>query len=75
MSLYEILSTHPDSYAVARLIEPHLLLLKSRTLCQLYDALRYQKDYREITERLTQDAVLDYRLTKFLEELLIKLKV
>lgn len=73
MSLYEILSRQPDGYAIARLIEPHLLLLKSRALNQLYDALRYHKDYQVFTTQLTEDAKNDYRLHKFLEDLKLKL--
>lgn len=58
------LSQHPT---LARYLEPHLPLIKSRTLNAFYHDLRYQKiTYMSHISILVQDAIQDYRLRSVL---------
>ena len=72
-----LLSSYPLSEysALARYIEPHLPLIKSRTLGAFYYDLRYQKmsciDHISILE---QDAIKDYRLRSVLERIVCFIK-
>jgi hypothetical protein len=71
--LSSLLTTLPlaDHPTVARYLESHLPLIKSRTLSALYYDLRYQKStYVEHIPRLVQDAVTDYRLHAVLEKII-----
>lgn len=61
-------SEHPT---IARYLEPHLPLIKSRTLNAFYHDLRYQKKTYVIhLSFLEEEAILDYRLRSVLERLI-----
>ncbi len=70
--LFTSFSAYPLSECptLARYIEPHLPLIKSRTLVAFYHDLRYQRPtYITHLPVLIQDAVLDYRLRSVLEHI------
>ena len=72
LSLLSLFSTYPlpEYPTLARYIEPHLLLIKSRTLGAFYHDLRYQRlTYESYIPVLVQDAIQDYRLRSLLEQI------
>lgn len=75
--LLSLLSAYPisDYPTLARYIEPHLSLIKSRALNAFYHDLRYQHtSYTKHIPILVQDAVQDYRLHSVLERIVCFIK-
>jgi len=59
-----------SSLALALRIEPHLPLIKSRTLNAFYLALRYQREPAEpYLSMLQEEARMDYRLAQLLQRI------
>jgi hypothetical protein len=70
--LLSLLSSHPlpEHPSLARYIEPHLPLIKSRTLSAFYYDLRYQRlTYMSHISSLVHDSIQDYRLRSLLEQI------
>jgi|LauGreDrversion4_2_1035121.scaffolds.fasta_scaffold89651_3 hypothetical protein len=59
-----------DAYALARRLEPHLPLIKSRTLNAFYDALRRGRPYAHYLAALHEEAQQDYRLHRLLAHII-----
>lgn len=57
-------------YSLALFLEPHLSLIKSKSLYQLYHALRYEKEDLAIQmwREVEMEATKDYRLQKLIEK-------
>jgi hypothetical protein len=63
------LSELNDHYSLSLLLEPHLLLIKSQSLNQLYTDLKYNKGmYREYLPVLINESKRDYRLEALLQK-------
>lgn len=65
-------SPHTPSHAtIARYIEPHLPLIKSRMLNALYTDLRYHRaTYTAHIPQLVQESITDYRLEAVLKQVI-----
>jgi hypothetical protein len=60
-----------EHYTIARYLEPHLSLIKSHVLNQLYNDLRYHRGtYPIYLSTLVEDSITDYRLRSVLEKIL-----
>jgi hypothetical protein len=73
--LSTIISTE-NKYSLALFLEPHLPLIKSGALNQIYRELRYEResDYKELIALLEEHAKKDYRLRKLLDSFIKKFK-
>ena len=71
--LTDLLSLHTSKHdTIARYLEPHLPLIKSRPLSSLYRELRYHSlAYTTYIPQLVQDSVTDYRLYAVLKQLIV----
>ena len=71
--LTDLLSLHTSDHdTIARYLEPHLPLIKSRPLSALYSDLRYHRTtYITYIPHLVQDSVTDYRLHAVLKQLTV----